>query len=185
MIPICAALLLQAACRQDMHDQPRYKPLAVSTFFADGRSARPIPEGTIARDELNDNDSFHTGSVDGNFMTSIPLPITEATLRRGQERFDIFCSPCHSRLGTGDGMIALRGFKRPADLNSDRVRREPPGYLFQVITNGFGAMPDHRDQIPVEDRWAIVAYIRALELSRGATLAEVPPESRSQLETQQ
>ncbi len=185
MIPICAAASLLAACRQDMQDQPRYKPLSVSTFFADGRSARPIPEFTVARGELNDNDSFHSGSVEGKFLTSIPLPITVATLRRGQERFDIFCSPCHSRLGNGNGMIALRGFKRPADLNSDRVREAPPGYIFQVITNGYGAMPDHGDQIPVDDRWAIVAYIRALELSQNATLADVPPESRSQLETQQ
>jgi hypothetical protein len=180
-----AAMLLTAGCRQDMQNQPKYKPLGVSAFFADGRASRPIPYGSIARGELDDNDSFHTGTVNGDFAESIPLPITVALLRRGEERFNIFCSPCHDRLGTGNGMIAQRGFKAPADLNSDRVRQEPPGYIFQVITNGFGAMPDHRDQIPVRDRWAIVAYLRALELSRKATLDDVPPQFRNQLETPQ
>lgn len=182
---LCAALLLQAGCRQDMHDQPKYKPLAVSTFFADGRSARPIPEGTVSRDALDDTDSLHTGNAaNGAFLDSIPMPVTEALLRRGEERYDIFCSPCHDRLGTGHGMVALRGFKIPSDLNSDRVRQAPPGYLFQVISNGYQAMPDYDDQIPVEDRWAIVAFLRALELSRQATLADVPSEARAQLEAQ-
>ena len=183
LIPISAMILLQAGCRQDMHDQPKYKPLAVSKFFADGRAARPIPENTVARGELNDYDSFHTGASNGDFMDTIPLQITEAVLRRGQERFDIFCSPCHGRLGDGNGMIAQRGFKAPANLQSDRVREASPGYIFQVISNGYGAMPDHRDQIPVEDRWAIVAYIRALELSRRSTLADVPTQFRAQLES--
>lgn len=182
---LSVALLLFTGCRQDMHDQPKYKPLAVSTFFADGRSARPIPEGTVSRDALDDADSLHTGNAaNGAFLDTIPMPITEALLRRGEERYDIFCSPCHDRLGTGRGMVALRGFKIPSDLNSDRVRQAPPGYLFQVISNGYQAMPDYADQIPVEDRWAIVAYLRALELSRHATMADVPVEARARLEAQ-
>ena len=177
------ALLATAlvGCRQDMQDEPKYKPLAGSRIFPDGRSARPIPAGTIALDELDDTDAFHTGKTGGNWVTTIPEPITLALLQRGQERFDIFCSPCHARLGDGNGMVERRGFLRPADLHTDRVRQEPPGYIFDVITNGFGAMPDHGDQIPVEDRWAIVAYIRALELSRNASLADAPPEAQSQI----
>lgn len=181
----CAGLVLLAGCRQDMHDQPKYKPLSVSAFFADGRSARPIPEGTVARDELDDTDAAHTGtSASGEFLDSIPMPVTEALLRRGQERFDIFCAPCHDRLGTGHGMVSQRGFKIPSDLNSDRVRELPPGYIFQVISNGYQAMPDYGDQVPVNDRWAIVAYLRALELSRRETMADVPAQARTQLEAQ-
>jgi len=184
-IPILASLpFLLAGCRQDMHDQPRYKPLAASAFFADGRSARPVPAGTIARDELDDTDTLHTGLVNAQFAESIPMPINRALLNRGQQRFNIYCSPCHGQLGNGDGMVARRGFRAPADLNSDRVRQEPPGYLFQVISNGYGAMGDYADQIPVDDRWAIVAYLRALELSRSATLADVPAPRKAALEAQ-
>ena len=185
MISVFPILLLQAGCRQDMHDQPKYKPLSVSTFFIDGRSARPIPEGTVARDALDDTEPAHTGSdAKGAFLDSIPMPITEALLRRGRERFDIFCSPCHDRLGTGKGMVAQRGFKIPSDLDSDRTRQLPPGYIFQVITNGYQAMPDYGDQVPVEDRWAIVAYLRALELSRRTSMSDVPPPFLARLEAQ-
>ncbi|HTS28135.1 MAG TPA: cytochrome c [Bryobacteraceae bacterium] len=181
-IPIC--LILLAACRQDMHDQPKYKPLAASQFFADGRSARPAPAFTIARDQLADTDEMHTGAAGGAFLASIPVPVDAALLSRGRQRFDIYCSPCHGRIGNGDGMIARRGFKAPADLNSVRVRRAPPGYIFQVIRNGYGAMGDYRDQVSAADAWAIVAYIRALELSRGAILADVPDDQRAHLEAQ-
>lgn len=174
------------ACRQDMQDQPRYKPLAASTFFADGRSARPIPAGTVARGHLNDNDSLHTGEANGDFLASIPLPLTMDLVERGRDRFDIFCSPCHGRLGDGNGMVALRGFRIPPDLASDRLREVPPGYIFQVISNGYGAMPDYADQITApEDRWAIVAYMRALQLSRHSTLTDVPQAERVQLQAKQ
>ncbi len=191
-----AGLALLAGCRQDMHEQPKYKPLTPSSFFADGRSARPIPPGTVATnaidetgapDELNDTDPFNTGYTGtdaSNFLTTLPEPITMDLLRHGQEEFDIFCSPCHDRLGSGHGMIERRGFKIPADLDGARVREAPPGYIFEVITNGYGAMPDHRDQIAPADRWAIVAYLRALELSRSATLADVPPNETARLEAQ-
>ena len=124
---------------------------------------------------------MHTGKTGADWTATIPVPVTLGLLRRGQERFDIFCAPCHSRIGDGNGMVERRGFLRPADLHSDRVRQEPPGYLFDVITNGFGAMPDYGDQIPVADCWAIVAYMRALELSRNATLNDVAPDVRNQV----
>lgn len=181
---LLALALITAACRQDMHDQPKYKPLAESSFFADGRAARPIPANTVARDALNDTDTYHTGSANGDFAPTIPVPITMELLQRGQDRFDIFCSPCHSRLGDGNGMVAQRGFRIPQNLTSERIRRVPPGYIFQVISNGYGGMPDHRDQIPVADRWAIVAYIRALELSREAPVSDLSPQQRSALESQ-
>lgn len=176
--------LFTSGCRLDMQDGPRYKPLQGSSFFADGRSARPIPAGTIAIDQLNDTDSIHTGAANGAFLETIPVPVNLALLRRGEQRFDIFCTPCHGYLGDGDGMVARRGFKIPANFNSDRVRQEPPGYLFQVITNGYGAMPDYADQIPTEDRWAIVAYVRALQLSQNAPLSDVPSQTQTQLQSQ-
>jgi mono/diheme cytochrome c family protein len=184
LLPFAPLLCILAACRQDMQDQPKYKPLAASSFFIDGRSARPIPAGTVARDALNDADVAHTGEDNGGYATTIPLPITQALLERGRERFDIYCSPCHGYLGDGDGMVARRGFKIPPSLHHERVRQAPPGYIFQVITNGYGAMGDYGDQVPPEDRWAIVAYIRALELARNATMADATPEGQAQLEAQ-
>ncbi len=124
----------------------------------------------------------HTGkTAGGDWIGTFPVPVTLALLERGQERFDIFCSPCHDRIGDGNGMVERRGFLRAADLHTDRVRQEPPGYLFEVISNGFGAMPDYEDQIPVQDRWAIIAYIRALQLSRNASLADASPDARNQI----
>lgn len=183
-LPIAAALLV-CGCRRDMQDQPKYKPLARSRFFTDERSARPIPPGTIARDELDDIDSVHTGwASNGTFLEQIPVPVTRASLERGRERFNIYCSPCHGRLGDGNGMIAKRGFKWPANLHTDRLRAAPPGYVFQVISNGYGAMPDYGEQIDVQDRWAIVEYIHALQLARNASINDVPAGARAKLETQ-
>src|SRR5262249_328895 len=153
-----------------------------SAFWPDGRSARPTPAFAIAQDELNLGDEIHTGAdKNGGFLDTIPMPVDAATVHRGRERFDIYCSPCHGRLGNGDGMIARPGFRAAADLTSDRVRQAPPGYISQVIRNGYGAMGDYRDQVSVNDSWAIVAYVRALELSRKATVADVPAEERSKL----
>ncbi len=180
----CGVLLLASSCRRDMQDQPKYKPLRESQFFADGRASRPIPSGTIARDELDADDSFHTGSSKGAFLDTIPAPVTVDFLHRGEDRFNIFCSPCHSRTGDGDGMIHRRGFWIPPSLHSARLRTVPPGYLFQVINNGYGAMPGYKKQIvEVRDSWAIVAYIRALQLSRNGPLADVPADRRQQLQT--
>jgi mono/diheme cytochrome c family protein len=180
-IAIVPPLLLMAGCRRDMQDQPKYKPLGASRFFADGRDARPIPAGTIARDELNDNDSTHTGEANGAFLDAIPLKVDLNLLHRGQERFNIYCSPCHGRTGDGNGMVAQRGVKIPADIHTDRLRSVPPGYLYQVIKNGYGAMGDYGDQIPVNDRWAIVAYLKALQFSRDASLNDAPADQRGQL----
>ncbi len=164
-------LLFVVACQQQMADQPRVKPLAKGTFFEDGRSARPLVPGTVPR-----------GQLDADRVTStFPFPITSEVLARGQERFNIFCAPCHDRVGTGQGMVVQRGFRSPPSYHTDRLRRAPVGHFFDVITNGFGAMPDYAIQVPPRDRWAIVAYIRALQLSQNSTLADVPPTERQQL----
>lgn len=185
VIASLALLLFTAAgCRRDMQDQPRFKPLAGSRFFADSRSARPVPAGTIARDELDDTDVMHTGIENGTFTTRFPVPITRELLTRGGQRYNIFCTPCHGFLGDGNGMVARRGFTWPANLHTDRLRNAPPGYLFQVISNGYGAMPAYRHQIQPPDRWAILAYVRALELSRNATVDDASAGAKAQLERQ-
>jgi mono/diheme cytochrome c family protein len=177
-----AAGLLAAGCRQDMHDQPRFKPYAKSDFFADQRSARPLVDGTIARGHLRDDTLLFTGKADGKPVEVFPFAITASVMERGHERFDIFCSPCHGRTGTGDGMIVRRGYRRPPTFHQDRLRQVAPGYVFDVITSGFGAMPDYAQQIPVEDRWAIVAYMKALQRSQQATIDNVPEANRAGLD---
>ncbi len=164
-----------------MHDQPRFKPLRANSFFADGRSARPLVAGTVARGTLQEDDHLFTGRVNNEFATNFPFPITEKVIRRGQERFNIFCSPCHGQLGDGEGAIVQRGMKKPTSYHIDRLRESPPGYFFNVITNGFGAMFDYADRIPAQDRWAIIAYIRALQLSQNAKIDDVPQEKRQEL----
>jgi mono/diheme cytochrome c family protein len=182
----CCALtclgVLAAGCRQDMHDQPKYIPLRESTFFADTRSARPVIAGTVARGQLHEDALRYTGKVDNLDATVFPFVIDEKVLRRGQERFNIYCSPCHARTGEGDGMIVRRGYRRPPSYHSDRLRTVPIGHFFDVITNGFGAMPDLAAQVKTDDRWAIAAYIRVLQLSEHATLDDVPPSERPQLD---
>lgn len=170
-----ALTLLLAGCRQDMHDQPRFKPLAESDFYADLRSARPQVEGTVARGQLHEDTYFYTGKIGNNPGDFMPFPVTEEVLARGRERFDIYCAPCHSRLGDGNGFIPSRGFPRkPPSYHIERLRKAPLGYFYDVISNGFGLMLDYSAQIPPRDRWCIVAYIRALQLSQNATMAEVP-----------
>lgn len=173
-----------SGCRQDMHDQPKYVPLRESTFFTDTRSARePVP-GTVARGQLREDTLLHTGkAADGmTDATVFPFAIDAVVMARGRERYEIFCSPCHARTGTGEGMVVLRGYRQPPTFHSDRLRSAPPGHFFDVITNGFGAMPDHASQIRAEDRWAIVAYIRALQLSLHAAIDDVPPNERGALQ---
>ncbi len=169
------------ACRQDMHDQPKYTPLRQSDFFADGRASRPVPLGTVARGHLRDREAFYEGKIGGKPVDQIPFPLTREVLLRGQERFNIFCAPCHDRLGNGLGMAVRRGFRRPPTYHTDRLRQLPVGEIFDVITNGFGAMPDYSAQVPPEDRWAIVAYLRVLQYSQNANIADVPPEARGEL----
>jgi cytochrome c5 len=165
-----------------MHDQPKYSALEASSFFANGSSARAPVAGTVARGELNEDTLLHTGKVNDEPATGFPFPVDAAVVARGQERFDVYCSPCHGLTGAGDGMIVQRGFSRPPRLDEPRLRDAPVGQLFELITNGFGAMPDYAAQIKPADRWAIIAYLRALQLSGGATLDDVPPAERQRLE---
>jgi mono/diheme cytochrome c family protein len=179
-----AILVLFAACRQDMHDQPKHNPLEASEFFPDMSAARlPVP-GTVARGQLRDDEHLYTGKINNEPVDLFPFPVDQAAMTRGQDAFNAFCSPCHGRTGSGDGMIVQRGFTRPPSLTGEQIRVKPAGHVFDVITNGFGAMPDHAAQINVRDRWTIAAYVRALQLSAAATLADVPPAERSRLEGQ-
>ena len=165
-----------------MHDQPKYIPLRESAFFNDERSARPLVEGTVARGQLHDDELLYGGKVRGEDATMFPFAVDAAVMARGQERFDIYCAPCHGRTGQGDGMIVRRGYRHPPSLHQDRLRNAPAGHYFDVITNGFGAMPDYAAQVRAEDRWAIVAYVRALQLSEHATLADVPAAERDKVQ---
>ena len=181
---MAAPLALLVGCRQDMQDQPRYKPLAASRFWDNGASARPLVENTVARGHLDDDVEFYTGkTASGTLVEALPLPFTPQLLKRGQERFNIYCSPCHDRVGSGRGMVVRRGFKAPPSYHIDRLRQAPVGHFFDVMTNGFGAMPDYRAQVEPADRWAIIAYIRALQWSQQATLADVPPEEAAKLKS--
>jgi mono/diheme cytochrome c family protein len=168
-------IALTSACRLDMHVQPRQNPLSRSDFFPDQRSARPLVEGTVARGQLQADSYFYTGKVGNNPGDVMPFPVTREVLERGRERFNIYCAPCHSRLGDGNGFVPTRGFSRkPPSFHIQRLQKAPVGYIFDVITNGFGIMPDYASQIPTPDRWDIVAYIRALQLSQNATMDDVP-----------
>ena len=178
-----AAGLLAAGCRQDMHDQPKFKPYAKSDFFEDQRSARPPVDGTIARGHLRDDAALYSGKVGGKPVEAFPFPVSAGVMARGQERYDIFCSPCHGRTGAGDGMIVQRGYRKPPTFHQDRLRQAAPGYVFDVITSGFGAMPDYAQQIPARDRWAIVAYLKALQRSQNAAADRLPPEARAALDS--
>lgn len=183
--PVAAVALLLAApgCVQEMADQARYEPLEASELFADGRASRPLIEGTVARGRLRIDEHRYTGKVDGEAVEAFPFEVDRQVLERGRERYEIFCTPCHGEVGNGDGLVVQRGFRRPSSFHVPRLRQEPPGYFFDVITNGFGAMSSYAAQVPVDDRWAIVAYIRALQLSQNATLDEVPDEQRARLES--
>jgi len=171
------------ACRQDMHDQPKYPPLRPSQFFGDERSERQLIEGTIPRGHLDDDQALYTGKgPDGKFLDTFPFPVTKDVILRGQERFNVYCSPCHDRLGDGNGKIVRRGYRHPPSYHIDRLRTVPNGYMFDVMTNGFGAMPDYAAQVTPRDRWAIVAYIRALQLSHNANVNDVAPADRPKLD---
>jgi mono/diheme cytochrome c family protein len=157
-----------------MHDQPKYRGLRPSALFADGSSARPLVDGTVARGTLQEDEAFFTGRVNKVTVKELPFPVDEKVVDRGQERYNIYCTPCHGQTGAGNGMVVQRGFRPPPSFHSDRLRQADVGYYFDVMTNGFGAMPDYRAQISPRDRWTIVAYIRALQLSQHATAADVP-----------
>lgn len=177
-----ASALLAPACRQDMHDQPKYEPYEASAFFADGRASRPLVAGTVARGRLFEDEHLYRGTVEGEPATSYPFEITRAALERGAQRYAIHCAPCHGASGDGDGMIVRRGMKQPPSYHLARLREASPGYFFDVMTNGFGAMYDVADRVPVRDRWAIAAYVQALQLAQSAELADVPADERARLE---
>ena len=169
------AIASTVGCRLDMHVQPRYNPLAKSDFFPDQRAARPLVEGTVARGDLHADMYFYTGKIGGNDGDFMPFAITRADLDRGRTQYNVFCSPCHSRLGDGKGFIPSRGFARkPPSYHIERLQKAPIGYFYDVMTNGFGLMLDYSAQITPRDRWLIAAYIRALQLSQNATQADVP-----------
>jgi hypothetical protein len=180
LFAVCAAALavLTGGCqiRQDMADQPKNRPLSPSPFFADGRSERPLLENTVARGSIAEDDLFVPKE-----SNAFPLPLTPELLKRGQERYKIFCTPCHGIQGDGNGMVSMRGMKHPPSYHDARLLAVPNGYIFDVITNGFGGMLSYSAQIPPSDRWAIVAYVRALQLSRNAPVSELPPALREKL----
>ena len=178
---LAAGALAAAGCRSDMHVQPRYDPLAPSTFFDDGRSARPEVPDTVARGHLRIDQHFYTGKVNGVPADTFPFPITRDVLARGRARYNIYCTPCHDYTGSGHGMIVQRGFPAPPSYHIDRLRQVPVGHFYDVITNGYGAMYSYAARVPPDDRWAIVAYIRALQMSQHATIDDVPPEEQAKL----
>jgi mono/diheme cytochrome c family protein len=181
-LAIVASASILAGCRQDMHDTPRYEAYEASSTFADNRASRSAPAGTVARGWLRDDEALYTGKIAGQPVDEFPFAITRADLERGQQRFNIYCTPCHGKLGDGQGMVVQRGLRQAASYHQDRLRQEKLGYFYDVITNGFGAMQGYAEQIPVRDRWLIVAYVRTLQLSQHASLEDVPADRRGTLD---
>jgi mono/diheme cytochrome c family protein len=177
----CIALFFIASCGQNMRDQSRLYPFEANAFFPGNQSARPPVDGTVPRGELRDDELLYTGKVGGQLADTFPFTVTQAVLERGRLHFTIYCSPCHGAVGDGNGMIVQRGFTPPPSFHQDRLRQAPAGHFFDVITNGFGVMYSYADRVAPEDRWAIVAYIRALQLSQNAKIDDVPPDQRGQL----
>ena len=180
---ILAVALTSGACRQDMHDQAKYEPLEESSFFDNGMSSRPLVEGTIAREMPPEKTALHTGRTPNDeFITELPMELDRELLERGRSRFDAFCSPCHGQTGDGLGMIVRRGFKQPISFHDQRLRESSVGYYFDVMSNGFGQMSSYASQIPVRDRWAIAAYIAALQLSQHVPVDRLSADEQQQLE---
>lgn len=177
---VLTATLLLAGCRQDMHNQPKFYPQRGTSFYIDGRSVRPQMENTVSRTQLHANTYFYTGLVAGKEGDGMPLPVTAELLERGQEQYNIYCTPCHSRVGNGAGMIVQRGYRPAGNFHTERLRNAPLGHFYSVIANGYGAMPEYGSQVSPANRWAIVAYIRALQLSQDATEAALPAGQRPQ-----
>ncbi|HWB54718.1 MAG TPA: cytochrome c [Tepidisphaeraceae bacterium] len=184
LTPLALLAMLVGCERNEMHRQARVDPLESSDFYADGRASRNPPEGTIARGHLEVNHAFYQGKVDGKLIDEFPFPITQGVLNRGQQRFDIYCAVCHGYLGDGDGMIVQRGMIRPPSYHIERLRQAPVGHFYDVITNGYGAMYSYADRITPRDRWAIVAYIRALQLSQHYPESKLTPQEQARLNQQ-
>jgi mono/diheme cytochrome c family protein len=180
--PAVCCLLLLIGCRQQMAETGREKPLDHSAFFEDQRVARPLVPGTVARGHLRADAALYTGKAGDALVAQLPVPLTRDLLDRGRERFEIFCSPCHGRLGTGEGAAVKRGMRPPPSYHIQRLREAPIGHFFDVVTSGFGVMPSYAAQVPPVDRWAIAAYIRALQVSQGIPVAELTAEERTRLD---
>jgi mono/diheme cytochrome c family protein len=177
-----AAVLVLSACQPSMTDQPRFEPLEANPFFPNDMSARPLAPDTVARDQLDADPIFYTGrTANGDLVADIPVPVTPELLQRGQQRFQIYCSPCHGLVGEGNGIVVQRGFPAPPTYHSDRLRNAPAGHFFDVITNGFGRMFSYSDRVAPADRWAIIAYIRALQYSQDVSVDSLPPDIQAQL----
>jgi mono/diheme cytochrome c family protein len=175
VVLISAFALLSTSCRNDMYNQPKKKPLAESIFFKDGTSARPLPANVVPRNVGRDDPAFAAGLVNGIYITQLPVKLAPELLARGRERYDIYCATCHGLTGNGDGMVVRRGFPAPPSYHLDRLRNAPVGYFYDVMANGFGVMSSYGDRVKPQDRWAIAAYIRALQLSQNARPQDVPP----------
>jgi mono/diheme cytochrome c family protein len=171
-----------AACRPDMMNQPKAKPLSESDFFSNQANARPIPPHTVEWKSARENDAFYTGLTNGTYVTELPVKLTPALLARGRERFEAMCAECHDRTGSGNGMVVLRGFPQPPSYHVPRLRNAPIGHFFDVITNGYGVMYSYATRVEPEDRWAIAAYIRALQLSQNANTSDLTVAERQKLE---
>ena len=172
-IALLTGAALLSGCRQDMHNQPKFYPQRGSTFYADGRSVRPQVENTVARGQLHEDNYFYTGLVNGVEGTTMPFPVTMDVLARGQEDYNVFCTPCHSRVGNGVGMIVQRGYAKAGNFHTARLNAAPLGHFYNVIANGYGAMPDYSAQLTPEERWSVVAYIKALQLSQNAQESDI------------
>ena len=178
----CAGFaLVLAGCQQQMGGQPSYKPQDENPMFADHRAARPLVPGTVFRGDLRADDALYTGKVNGKEVDEFPIKITREVLERGENRFNIYCSPCHSKLGDGNGMIVQRGVSRPPSYYEDRLLTAPLGHIYDVITNGYGRMYSY-DHVPVRDRWCIVAYVKTLQIRHEGKLSDVPPALQPKLE---
>lgn len=181
-VPLVALAVVLAGCAGDMYDQPRLKPMRASDHWADGRSARdPVP-GTVARGTLAQDDHLFTGKVDGKLVDALPFPLTDAMMKRGRDRFEIFCTPCHGQDGNGRGMVVRRGMRQPPSYHSDKLRQAPLGHFFDVMTRGFGVMYDFSYQLTPRDRWFVAAYIRALQLSQNGAVADLSDVDRRKVE---
>jgi mono/diheme cytochrome c family protein len=182
-ILLCVVALFAAGCRQDMHDTPRYEAYEATDQVTGAAAARIAPTGTVARGLLREDEALNTGKIEGQLVDAIPFALSHADLKRGQERYTIYCTPCHGQLGDGNGMVVQRGLRQAASYHQDRLRQERIGYFFDVITNGFGAMQGYAEQVPVRDRWLIAGYVRALQYSQNASVTDVPQDRRSELGT--
>lgn len=180
--PVVLLGVLMTGCRLDMHIEPKYKGYEPSSFFNDGRSARPPVPGTVARGELRTDELLYTGKINGQIADVFPFPITKKDLERGQQRFNIYCTPCHDFTGSGNGMIVQRGFPAPPSYHIERLMKAPVGHFFDVMTNGYGTMYSYAARVSPKDRWRIAAYIRALQLSQDAPVSDVPPAELKKLE---